>query len=71
MILISTYLMWYNVIPHFVPLILSLYLAYQIGTKGFDSLIFRNYIRYVPRNVYSIHEQHVLLPTNIPNLVGN
>jgi len=30
----STYPMWYNVIPPFVPLDLSLYPAYQIGTKG-------------------------------------
>jgi hypothetical protein len=51
MLPISTYPMWYNVIPPFVPLDFSLYLAYPIGTKGFDFLIFRNYIGYVPKNV--------------------
>jgi hypothetical protein len=39
----STYSMWYNVIPPFVPLDLSLYLAYQTRAKGFDSSIFNNY----------------------------
>jgi hypothetical protein len=39
----STYSMWSNVIPPYVPLNLSLYPAYQIGTKGLDYLILRNY----------------------------
>jgi hypothetical protein len=30
----STYPMWYNVIPPFVPLDPSLYPTYPIGTKG-------------------------------------
>jgi len=37
----STYLMWYNVIPPFVPLDPNLYLAYPTGTRGFESLIFK------------------------------
>ncbi len=49
----------------------SLYLAYPIGTKGLDSLIFRNYISYVPKNVYPILEQHVLPPTYTPYFVAN
>jgi hypothetical protein len=35
-----TYPMWYNVIPPFVPLNPSLYLAYPTRTKGFDPSIF-------------------------------
>ncbi len=45
----STYPMWCNVIPRFVPLNLSLYLAYPIGIKRFDPSIFKNYISYVPK----------------------
>jgi hypothetical protein len=67
----STYLMRYNVIPPFVPLDPSLYLAYPIGTKGFDSLISMNYTCYVPRYVYPILEQLVVPPTYIPYVVGN
>jgi hypothetical protein len=52
----STYPMWYNVLPPFVPLDLNLYLAYQIEAKGFNSLIFRNYTCYVPGNVYLVLE---------------
>jgi len=40
MLFTSTYPMWYNVIPPFVPLDLNLYLIYQVRTKGFDSSIF-------------------------------
>jgi hypothetical protein len=65
---ISTYPMWYNVIPPFVPLDHSLYLAYPIGTKGLDSLIFKNYTSYVPRNVYPVLEQP---PTYTPYSVEN
>jgi hypothetical protein len=36
-----TYPIWYNVIPPFVPLDLSLYPAYLIRTKGFDSSTLR------------------------------
>jgi hypothetical protein len=54
--------MWYNVIPPFVPLDLSLYPTYQIGTKGLDSLIFRNYIGYVLGKVYQVLEQLVVPP---------
>jgi len=63
MLPISTYPMWYNVIPPFVPLDPSLYLAYPTITKSLDFSIFRNYIGYVLRNVYLIHEQHVVPPT--------
>ena len=69
MLLISTYPMWYNVIPPFVPLDPSLYLAYQIGTKGLDSSIFRNCIGYIPgmctqhlnNLLYHQHIYHTLL----------
>jgi hypothetical protein len=71
MLSILTYPMWYNVIPPFVPLDLILYPAYPTGTKGLDSLIFRNYTWYVPRNVYPIPKQHVVPPTHIPNFIGN
>jgi hypothetical protein len=63
MLLISTYPMWYNVIPLFVPLDPSLYLAYPIGTKGLDFLIFRNYTSYVHGNVYPVLEQPIIPPT--------
>jgi hypothetical protein len=62
--------MWYNVIPPFVPLDHSLYLAYPIGTEGLDSLIFTNYTCYVPRNVYPILEQPIIPPTYTPYFVG-
>jgi hypothetical protein len=52
----STYPMWSNVIPPFVPLDLSLYLAYQIGTKGLDFFIFRNYTCFVPGIMYRVPE---------------
>jgi hypothetical protein len=71
MLPISTYPMWYNVIPPFVPLDLNLYPTYQIGTKGLDSSIFRNYIGYVPGNVYQVLEQLVVPSTYIPYFVGN
>jgi len=67
----STYPMWYNVIPPFVPLDPSLYLAYPIRTKGFDSWIFRNYIGYVLGNVYLILKQLIVPPTYTPYLIGN
>jgi hypothetical protein len=65
---ISTYPMWYNVMPPFVPLDPSLY---PTGTKGFDFLIFRNYINYVPRNVYLVFEQLVVPPTYTPYSIGH
>jgi hypothetical protein len=71
MIPTSTYPMWYNVIPPFVPFDPSLYPTYQIGTKGLDSSIFRNYTGYVLGNVYPILEQPIVPPTNIPNSIGN
>jgi hypothetical protein len=43
----STYPMWYNVIPPFMPLHHNLHPVYPTGTKGFDPSIFRNYIGYV------------------------
>jgi hypothetical protein len=67
----TTYPMWYNILPAFVPLDPSLYSTYPTGTKGFDSLIFRNYISYVPGNVYPIPEQPIVPPTYIPHFIGN
>ncbi len=67
----STYPMWYNVIPPFMPLNPSLYPTYQTRAKGLDSLIFKNYISYVPRNVYLVLEQHVVPPSYIPYSIGN
>jgi hypothetical protein len=61
----STYPMWYNVIPLFVPLDPSLYLTYPTKTKGLDSSIFRNYTCYVLGNVYLVHKQLVVPPTYI------
>jgi len=60
----STSLIWYNVIPPFVPLDPNLHPTYPIGTKELDFSIFRNYTGYVPRNVYLVpkqlvHHQHV------------
>ncbi len=63
--------MWYNVIPLFVPLNPSLYLAYPIRTKGLDSSIFRNYTSYVPRNVCPVPGQLVVPPMYIPYFVEN
>jgi len=34
-------------------------------------LIFRNYIVYVPENVYLVLEQPIVPPTYIPNSIGN
>ncbi len=67
----STYLMWYNVIPPFMPLDPSLYPTYLTGTKGFDSPIFRNYKSYVLVNVYPTLEQLVVPPTYTPYFVVN
>jgi hypothetical protein len=67
----STYPMWYNVIPFFVPLDLSLYPTYLTGTKGLDFSIFRNCIGYVFGNVYPIPGQLIVPPTYTPCLVGN
>jgi hypothetical protein len=52
--------------PPFVPLDLSLYSAYQIAAKGFDSSIFGNYTSYVLGNVHPILEQPIVPPTYIP-----
>jgi hypothetical protein len=62
--------MWYNVIPPFVPLNLTLYPTYQTETKGLDSSIFRNYTSYVHGNVYLIPEQPIV-PQYIPYSIGN
>ncbi len=50
----STYPLWYNVIPFFIPSHPSLYPIYPTRTKGLDPLIFKNYIRYVSGYVYLI-----------------
>ncbi len=71
MLPILTYPMRYNVIPPFVPLDPSLYPTYPIGTKGFDSSIFKNYTCYVPGNVYPVPIQPVVPPTYIPYSIGN
>ncbi len=67
----STYPMWYNVIPPFVPLDPNLYLAYPTRTQGLDYSIFRNYIGCVPENVYLIPKQPIMPPTYIPYSIGN
>jgi hypothetical protein len=67
----STYPMWYNVIPPFVPLNPSLYPTYQTRAKGIDSSIFRNYTSYVPSNVYPVPEQPIVPPTHISYYVRN
>ncbi len=67
----STYPMCYNVVPPFMPLNPSLYLAYPIKTKALDPSIFRNYIGYVLGNVYPILEQPIVPPTYTPYFVGN
>jgi hypothetical protein len=61
----STYPLWYNVIPPFVLLDPSLYLAYLIGTNRFDPSIFRNYIGHVPGYVYPLPKQPIVPPTYI------
>jgi hypothetical protein len=63
--------MWYNVIPFFVPLDPNFYPTYPTRTKGLDSLIFRNYKCYVPRNVYLISKQYVVPPIYRSHYVGN
>jgi hypothetical protein len=52
----STYLIWYNVIPPFVPYDIGLYIVYPTRTKGLDPLIFKNYTCFVPRYVYPVPE---------------
>jgi len=54
-----------------VPLNHSLYLAYPIGTKGLDALIFKNYTSYVPGYVYPILEQPIVPPKFTSHIVGN
>ncbi len=71
MLPISTYPMWYNVIPPFMPLDPSLHLVYPTGTKGFDPSIFRNYIGYVLKYMYPIPKQPIVPPTFTPHSDGN
>jgi hypothetical protein len=59
----STYPMWYNVIPIFMPLDPSLYRANPIRIKGLYFLMFRDYTCYVPRNVYPVFEQPIVPST--------
>jgi hypothetical protein len=68
---ISTYLMWYDDIPPFVPLNPSLYPTYLTGTKGFDPSIFRNYTCYVYGYVYLVPKQLVVPLTFTPHTIGN
>jgi hypothetical protein len=63
--------MWYNVIPPFVPLYLSLHLTYPTRTKGLDPSIFRNDIGYVHGYVYPSHELLVVPPIYTPRTIGN
>ncbi len=49
----------------------SLNLAYPTRTKRFYFSIFKNYLGYVPGNVYPILEQPILPPTYTPYFVGN
>jgi len=60
--------MWYNVIPPFVLLDLSLY---PTRTKGLDFMMFRNYMGYVPRYEYLVLEKPIVPPTHTPHFVGN
>ncbi len=63
--------MEYNFIPLFVPLDPSLYPTHANGTKGFDLMMFRNYIGYVLGYAYPILEQFVVPYVYIPHYVGN
>jgi hypothetical protein len=63
--------MWYNVILPFVPLDLSLFLTYPIGTEGFDPAMFRNYIGYVFGYVYIVPKQPIVPLVYAPHFVGN
>jgi hypothetical protein len=68
----STYPMWYDVIPPFVPLDPSLYPAYPTGTKGIDSSVFKNYTNYVHGNCTQyLNNMLYIPPTYIPNFIGN
>jgi hypothetical protein len=57
--------------PLFVPLNPSLYRTNLAITKGFDSLIFRNYTCYVPNNVYPILKQPIIPQTYILYSISN
>jgi hypothetical protein len=68
----STYPLWYNVIPPFVPLDPNLYLTYPTRTKGLNPLIFGNYTNYVHRYVYPIPKQPINVPPMYtPHSIGN
>jgi hypothetical protein len=67
----STYPMWYNVIPPFIPLDANLYLVYPVGLKGLHPLIFKNYTGYVAKYVYPIPKHPIVPPTFTPHFVGN
>jgi hypothetical protein len=67
----STYPLWYNVIPPFVPLNPMLFSAYPIRTKRLDPLIFKIYTSYVVGYEYLVHEQPILQPTCTPHSIGN
>jgi hypothetical protein len=67
MIPTSTYLMWYNVIPYFVHLDPNLYPIYQIGAKGFDYSIFKNYTSYVIMEIHmeEIHPKEIRMESHL------
>ncbi len=67
----STYPMWYNVIPLYVPLDPNLYPTYPIEAKGLDILIFRNYTCYVHGYVHLTLKQPIIPPIHTPHIVGN
>jgi len=60
----STYPMWYDVIAPFVLLNPSLYPTYPTGTKGIDSLVFKNYTSFLHGNCTQylnnlLYHQHI------------
>jgi hypothetical protein len=70
MLPISTYLMWYNVIPPFVHLDPSLYPAYPTRTKGLDSLIFMSqpYFEKSVRMRLTLPEWELGSPPGLPKI---
>jgi hypothetical protein len=42
-----------------------------IITKGFDLMMFKNYIGYVPKHTYIVFEQPIVPHAFIPHTIGN